>query len=307
MQTNPYEILGVKETDSPAEIERVFNNYVKLLHPDRAHTVEARHLGMSNEEKLQYMQILRDAYNRLMNVKRETKYPDYVKQYTIDKSLGINMAPDLKGIKYEFDNELFNKVFAEGLDRDKKAGIVDAYSRGYEDFDKGRNFNSTEKVAPPSYTDTIDVSKSKVFTNTDNRIIEFAPNIFDNGTEYQELGLTSVSNFSITTTGKTALGGSDLMAVYGQNYEPWEKVAMRDAKLQEKFSDLENVQKKMARLEGERGGIYDIPLDYNMLESERARNFALAQQEKIRMANKTYRDEYYNELNKGRLDDIRQI
>jgi curved DNA-binding protein CbpA len=81
MQTNPYEILGVKETDSPAEIERVFNNYIKLLHPDRAHTVEARHLGMSNEEKLQYMQILRDAYNRLMNVKRETKYPDYVKQY----------------------------------------------------------------------------------------------------------------------------------------------------------------------------------------------------------------------------------
>lgn len=300
MQTNPYEILGVKQSDSVEYIESVYNNYMRLLHPDRAHTKESRKLGMTQEEKVKYMQIIRSAYSTILSTKKETKYPDYTKQYTIDNDVRINVAKELKG---EFNRENFNAAFDNASQRDKKAGIIDAYSRGYEEFDKGKNYNSVGTLALPSYTDVEDVTKSRVYKNKDDRLIEYSPDIFDMGTGYQELGLTNVSNFSITTTGKTGLGGCDLMAVYGQNLEPWEQVAMRDPKLSVKFLDTEDVHKKMSKMESERGSVYDLPLDYKMLEAEKARNFALEQQEKIRMANTEYRDEYYNEINRGRLTD----
>ena len=310
MDNNPYEILGVSEFDSLEHIESVYKKYLLLLHADKAHTQEAKNLSMGQEEKNQYLQLIRGAYTRIVSSRKETKYPDYKIDYTIDQDTRINID---KSFLEELDdgegfNEKFNRKFKEGLERDKKAGVVDAFGRGYGEFDFGKKFSDEGKITMPTYNREIDVESSKIFHRPDmkdNRLVEYLPesSFGTTGMDYQELGLTNVSDFSMTTSGKGALGGTDLMSVYGNNYEPWEKTIMRDPKLSAKFIDETNVSQRMAQMEEDRGNIYDLPIDQNIMEAERTRNFAMEQQEKIRMANKNFRDEYYNELNKGRLTD----
>jgi hypothetical protein len=231
-------------------------------------------------------------------------------EYTIDQDTRINMDKAFMGTDSgDSFNEKFNRKFNEGLERDKKAGVVDAFGRGYGEFDTGKKFSDEGKLSMPTYSADIDVEPSKIFHRPDmkdNRLVEYLPEsgAFGNiGMDYQELGLTNVTDFSMTTTGKGSIGGTDLMSVYGNNYEPWEKTIMRDPRLSAKFNDETNINQKMAQMEADRGGIYDLPIDHKMMEAERARNFAMEQQEKMRMANKNFRDEYYNELNKGRLQD----
>lgn len=307
---NPYDVLGVKENDSLEHIEHVYKQFMRLLHPDKAHTQEAKNLKMGKEEKLQYLQLIRTAYNSIVSAKRETKYPDYKMEYSIDQESRINMHNGLNEEDAKnFNNHKFNKIFNDGLERDKKAGMTDAFGRGYGEFDMGKKFTDEGKITMPAYSGDIDVEASKIFHRPnakDNRIVEYLPessSFVNTGMDYQELGLTNVSDFSMITTGKGSLGGTDLMSVYGQNYEPWEKTVMRDPKLSAKFTDEGNVSQRMVQMESERGGIYDLPIDHQMMEAERVRNFAQEQQEKIRMVQKNYRDEYYNELNKGRLND----
>jgi curved DNA-binding protein CbpA len=308
MQSNPYEILGVKETDTLEHIEHVYKQFMKLLHPDKANTQEARNLKMGQDEKSEYLILIRNAYNTIISVRRETKYPDYKMEYKVDQESRINVDKSFMeddGVDFK---EKFNKKFNQGLERDKKAGIVDAFGRGYGDFDTGKKYSDEGKVAMPAYSPDIDVEASKIFHRPnakDNRLVEYLPDSgFGNlGMDYQELGLTNVSDFSMTLSGKGGIGGADLMSVYGNNYEPWEQTVMRDPKLSAKFTDEGDVRQRMAQMEADRGGIYDLPIDHAMMEAERARNFTHEQQEKMRMANKSYRDEYYNELNKGRLND----
>jgi len=305
---NPYEILGIKESDTLEHIEHVYKSFMRLLHPDKANTQESRKLKMSAEEKSEYLILIRNAYNSIISSRRETKYPDYKMDYEIDQESRINMDKTFMendGVDFK---EKFNKKFNEGLERDKKAGITDAFGRGYGDFDAGKVFSDQGKVSMPSYSHEIDVEASKIFhrPNTkDNRLVEYLPDAgFGTiGMDYQELGLVNVSDFSMTVSGKNGLGGTDLMSVYGNNYEPWENTIMRDPKLAAKYTDETDIKEKMIQMKSERNNIYDLPVDKNMLEAERARNFAFEQQEKLRMANKSFRDEYYNELNKGRLND----
>lgn len=309
MQANPYQILGVSETDTLEHIEHVYKEFMKLLHPDKANTQQSRNLKMGQEEKSEYLMLIRNAYKTIISARKETKYPDYKVEYSVDEDARINIDKSLMEDDGADFNNKFNRVFNEGLERDKKAGIVDAFGRGYGEFDKGKKFSDEGKITMPSYSPDMDVEASKIFQRPnmkDNRLVEYLPEgsgFGSIGMDYQELGLTNVTDFSMTTTGKGGLGGTDLMSVYGNNYEPWEKTVMRDPKLAAKFSDEGNVNQRMAMMEHDRGSIYDLPIDHKMMEAERARNFALEQQEKMRMANKNYRDEYYNELNKGRLND----
>jgi len=313
MNINPYEVLGVSEKDSLEHIENVYKNFLLVLHPDKANTPEARSLNMRQEDKLQYLQLVRTAYNTITTARRETKYPDYKIDYEINPDSKINMHGDFTAEDAkDFNSKKFNEEFNKSQERDKKAGITDAFGRGYGEFDTGKKFSDTGKLTMPTYSGDIDTEPSKVFHRPDmkdNRLIEYLPesNPFAAvGMEYQELGLANVSDFSMTTSGKGSLGGVDLMSAYGQNYEPWSKTVERDSKLSAKFKDEGNVTQRMAQLEVERGGIYNLPIDKKLMDAERARNFAAEQQEKMRMSQETHRDEYYTELNKGRLKDILQ-
>jgi len=309
MQTNPYEVLGVSESDSLAHIEHVYKSFMKLLHPDKAHTAEAKSLNMGKEEKLQYLQLIRKAYTSIVDARKETKYPDYKMEYQIDQDAKINLHQGMtEDDAKNFNREKFNNLFNQGQDRDKKAGMTDPFGRGYGEFDLGKKFSDEGKVTMPSYSHDVPIETPKVFHHPDmkdNRLVEYLPEsagFVSAGLPYQELGLSNVSDFSMTTMGKGSLGGSDLMSVYGQNYEPWEHTVKRDPKLYAKFTDESNLSSRMASLEKDRGGIYDLPLDHRMLQAEIDRNMALESKEKIRNMNKSQRDNYYDNLNQGRLN-----
>lgn len=310
MQTNPYEVLGVSEKDSLEHIDNVYKSFMRLLHPDKAHSSEAKSLNMGKEEKLQYMQLIRKAYIDIMEVRKETKYPDYKMDYQIDQESKINLHNGLtEDDAKNFNTSKFNNIFNLGLERDKKAGVYDPFGRGYGEFDVGKKFSDEGTIVMPTYNHDVPIETPKVFHRPDmkdNRLVEYIPEsaaFANTGMDYQELGLTNISDFSMITSGKGSINGTDLMSVYGQNYEPWEHTVKRDSKLYAKFTDESNLNSRMAKIEQDRGGIYDLPLDQKMIQAESTRNFAMEQQEKIRNMNKQKRDEYYNELNKGRLNN----
>lgn len=307
---SPYEVLGVNEKDSLEHIEYVYQQFMKSLHPDRANTKEARQLNMSEKDKNVYLQMIRTAYNTIMSNKRETKYPDYNMDYKIEQESRINMHDGLtKEDAKNFNNTKFNSLFEQTLERDKKAGMTDPFGRGYGEFDVGKKFTDNKQISMPSYSGDIDVMESKNFHKSDNRLAEYLPesSVYSDLRDFQELGISNVSDFSVTVPGKGSFGGTDLMTVYGQNLEPWEKVIMRDPKYSAKFNDETDISRKMNQLETDRGSIYDLPMDHKLMEAEKMRNFASEQQEKMRMSNKNYRDEYFNELNKGRLKDTSNL
>ena len=65
---NPYEILGVNESDSMSTISQVYKQYVKLFHPDN------KTLKISDDEKMNYMQNIKDAYKALLEGKAVGRY-----------------------------------------------------------------------------------------------------------------------------------------------------------------------------------------------------------------------------------------
>lgn len=310
MQNNPYEILGVRESDSLAQINKVYKDFMRILHPDKIHTQEAKSLNMSPEEKFRYLQLIRKAYKQIVEFRKEQNYPDYNIEYEIQEDVKINIKHSglTEDDAKNFSSNKFNQHFNQAMERDRKAGMNDPFSRGYNEFSEGKNFDSSGKISMPSYSPDISVEPSKTFARPnmkDNRLVEYLPQAasFSNtgGLHHQELGLTTIQDFSIAPTGKCGIIGSDLNSVYGQNYENWEETVKRDAQLSAKYNDSVDVNKRLANFKSDRGNIYNLPLDQNMLRAELDRNSMLANQDKMRQMQQNKRDAYYNELNKGRL------
>lgn len=301
--------MGVKETDSIEHIDKVYTNFMMILHPDRENTQGAKALNMSREEKMQFMQLIRESYKSIIELKNKQKaYPDYEVNYDIeDVRIGLNNT-QLNNINLDpnnFNSNNFNKAFQNSIERDMKSGMVDAYQRGYNNFDS-RDYNDTSKVSMPSRAE-IPVEKPKEFKRPemkDNRLVEYVPQFISlgkTGINYEELGLSNISDFSTTTTGKGKLAGTDLMSVYGSNYEYWEETVKRDSNLYNKYNDSTNVGTKMQQYKGSRENIYKEPIDQRMLAAEAEQNRIQMQQEKLRRLNQSKRDEYYNEINRGML------
>lgn len=311
MQNNPYKILGVRESDSLEEINRVYKQFMMILHPDKANTPEARSLNMSHEEKLQYLQMIRKAWKDILQVRQEQNYPDYNVNYEISQEMRIN--PKTSGLTVNdarnFNQNKFNQRFSDSVNRERKAGMSDPFNRGYGDFDVGKDYTREGTVTMPSYSADVPVETPKVFARPDmkdNRLVEYIPDsapLFGTSLNHQELGITSVSDFSMTISGKGSISGTDLMSVYGQNYENWEDTVSRDPILNAKFNDGSDVSKRLTQMESSRGNVYNLPIDQKMLRAEMNHNTFLNSQEKIRQQNLNKRDEYFNELNRGKLNN----
>jgi curved DNA-binding protein CbpA len=314
MQNNPYDILGVKESDSLDSINIVYKDFMMLLHPDKSNTKEARSLDMSTEEKFQYLQLIRKAYKSILGVRKEMNYPDYNLKYEVEEDVRINIGTG--STKHNLTREdanrtdmnKFNTVFSESQKRDKKSGMEDPYSRGYEKF-SGKDFNREGKITAQSYANNIPIetpSSFRVPDMKDNRLMEYIPESAELSSisiGHQELGITSVSNFSMTTSGKGSLAGTDLDSVYGQNFENWEDTIKRDTSMSSRFSDTGDITKRMSQMETSRGGIYDLPMDKKMIRAELDRNNILSGQEKMKIRSQNKRDDYYNGLNVGRINN----
>lgn len=293
MQKNPYDILGVRENDSLQHINKVYKDLMLLLHPDKANTS----LDMSIDEKITFMNLIRKAYKDI--IKKESDYPDYNLDYKVDENVKIT-KPDT------FNEAKFNEIFFQAAIDDKKAGMEDPFTRGYDEFSKDKNFGRSDKVTASSYT-SIPTKTPTLFVRPemkDNRIVEYLPEaipLSNSNVSHQELGLTNISDFSMSTSGKGGLHGSDLNAVYGQNLEYWEDTVKRDAVLSAKFSDTISVNKKFTGLEAERGHIYDLPIDQNILKAENEHNKSISDTIQQRKSRLNTRDDYYNSLNRGQI------
>jgi DnaJ-class molecular chaperone len=306
---NPYDVLGVSEKDSLEHIETVYKGFMKLLHPDKSNTPEAKRLGMSHDEKMRYLNIIVESYKTIKESYKERIYPDTNRTYRIDQAHTINFNNGLtEEDASNFNEHKFNMLFDNSLKRDSEAGMTDPFRKGYEDFNLGRDFSKNTKVTAQSYSQDISVENSK---NTkgpkmkDNRLIEYVPDstVFSNSSNnYQELGITSVSDFSTTIQGKGTIHGTDLMTAYGQNLEPWQTTVQRDAELYSKFNDQSDIVAKSNNLKSDRANIYNLPLDQNMIDKENRHLEKLKKQENKRVLSMKTRDEYYNSLNQGRLE-----
>jgi len=309
---NPYDALGVKESDSLEQINHVYKDLMKVLHPDRANTAEYKAINMSPEERFKYLELIRKSYKQIMNIRQERNYPDYKQDYAIDEDMRINlnhtgMSQGDVNFASDANQSKFNMQFDAAQKRDLKAGMDDPNSRGYGEFASGKDFNQTGSVSMPGYSHDISVETPKTFARPDmkdNRIVSYIPEsvgLSSTGLGHQELGLTSISDFGMTISGKGSIVGSDLNSVYGQNFENWETTVARDAKLSARFSNDTDVSKRLANLESTRGGIYDVPLDQKMMRAEMDRNALLASQERMKRGAMDKRATYYNDLNKGRI------
>jgi DnaJ-class molecular chaperone len=309
---NPYEILGCKDTDSIDHIETVYKGYVKLLHPDKANTPESKRLGMSRDEKIQYLNLVIGAFKTIKSVHKNNEYPDYNMVYNVgqDNTIKLNNKLTKEDAK-NFSNSKFNDIFSESLQKDKESGMQDPYSRGYNNFDQGKDFseNNNGKIGMQTYSGDISVVESKNVRKhkmKDNRLKEYVPSttVFSGSSEnYQELGLTDISDFSMTIEGKGSINGTDLMSVYGKNLEPWEVTFKRDSNAFSKFTDNQDVKTKAAQIQTDRGDIYNQPIDRKMLDKEKRYVERQDRKELSRKTNLNIRDEYYNNLNMGRLGD----
>lgn len=294
---NPYEILGVKPTDSITEIKRVYHKYLMLLHPDK------RTIGMTESEQTRYLQEIKQAYQRIIAERKESNYPDYNINYNLEDGLKIHGNLDPKN----FNPDKFNTAFEKVSEHARKSG-VDPFAKGYEQFSSGKNYNQSGTVTAPTYT-TSDISVETrhefIERDTENgQLIAYRPetvDLYGSGLQYEELGLTQVENFSTSTSGKGSIVGSDLQQVYGKNYEFWENAVKKDEKLKKQFNNSDSIQDRFSHVESSREDIYKQPIDQRLVEQENSFMKQLKEQESARIAAQRRQDQYYTDLNMGRL------
>jgi hypothetical protein len=116
-----------------------------------------------------------------------------------------------------------------------------------------------------------------------------------NSTGYSDLGLTNVSDFSVTNrNGKSGLCCADLLHVYGTNNEYWEDSVMRDPELARKYTDTTAVDKKMNMYMAERKSFDPKEQDPFVLQQimEDERNEKMM--EKLRIQQLTKMTNYYD-------------
>jgi curved DNA-binding protein CbpA len=305
---NPYKILGVKENDSIEYIESAYRNLIKTLHPDK----NPVNLGMTKQEQIKQFNMIKYAYKTIKDIKTkitDKKYPDYNMNYHVNTDYVINFNNGLtKDDADNFNSLKFNQAYDHGVVRDNNAGIMNPYSRGYSEFDSGKDYTNTGNISSiPSYTGDISVENSKNVQRpdmkNDNKLITHLPqgcNSLDTCLVYEELGLTNVSNFSMSTS--SGLEGYDLMSVYGQNHEPWENTFKRDEKMYSKYTDSEDIFSKANKLQSNRANIYNEPIDKKLIKIEKRQNKIMIDNENLKREYLTKRDEYYDNLNMGRLN-----
>ncbi len=296
MSLDPYEILNVSKNDSLEHIEYIYRETIKLISRD---TVVGGY-KLTREEKNEMLQNYREAYRIIREIhKSNDKLPDYKMTYKIEGANVIAKETE------NFNKDKFNKLFEQNQLRDIKNGMGDPFKRGYGEFDK--DFNNTTTVTKSSYNPNMSTEESKNVIKPEmkgNRLMEYTPTVFDTGsTIYGELGIAEVSDFSTTISGKNSLGGTDLMSVYSKNFENWEATFKRDRNKYQLYEDNKVSDETINNLKMKRVDIYNEPLDVKMIAKEHTEKMKYELSESLRLKNLKKRDEYYNNLNMGRLTD----
>lgn len=307
---SPYDVLGVSKDNSIDEINAVYKRLVIMLHPDKQMTAEALKMGWSVEEKNQAFREVRKAYQTILKTRKESNFPDYNIDYFINEEFSQQNALDRMGMtqeeaRGEFNADRFNDNFKKEQSYHEHQGFNDPFSRGYNEFSTGKNFNSSDKITMPVRSD-IEVSKNPILSKPEmvnGKIVRYVPKdtasvgLAPTG-GFMELGVTVIDDFSMTMDCKGGICGSDLMSVYGQNNENWEDSVARDEKLYKKYNDQTRPEKKMNNLKNYRDQNATPKFDpriQKQIDEENAKN------EKMKSVRNSYlkqQDDYYENYSK---------
>ena len=254
-EISPYQILGVQENDSLAQITATYRTMIKMLHPDRGLTIEARRLGWTDDEKNLAFIAVQDAYKTIVNerkyIDKQNNMPDYNLEYDIESDYTNHVQQKID--PRNFDQSAFNQLFEIERQRDIEQGFEDPYNRGYEMFS---NVNTQEhdliRKGQGRQDIPVSVNQKRVPHKMDNgALVKYNylddQNCIKTGScPVMELGLTNINDFSVKIgSGSASLAGSDLMSVYGQDTEYWEDSVKKDQQLYNKYSDETRPEKKM--------------------------------------------------------------
>lgn len=303
---DPYKTLGVKNTDTLDTIHKVYKKYITALHPDKALTTEAKKLGWTVESKFEAFTEVKDAYEKILILRKESKCPDYNIDYYIDEELKTRLSTTFKQEDTRPENynkDKFNKNFEIEKKKHEENGFIDPFAKGYEGFGRTseedakailRGSGRAEVPIPKQYN----LEKPKL--TEEGRLVVAVPKetqafgLPTHNIPFSELGLTTVTNFSIKSTCKGGLCGTDLVSAYSNN-EYWEDSVKRDPDLYKKYTDTTDP----AKLISKRTEKVDFdPIIQQQINAEKEK------EEKMEELRRTYlkqQDLYYDRVSTGRI------
>jgi len=300
---SPYEILGIDSSSDMKTINETYKKLIKLLHPDKSLTLEAKRLGWTPEEKHEAFMLVQEAYKDILESRKYTdkqmNYPDIDIQY---ENMAKETVLGFEDIIDNFNNESFNSKYDIKRKQDAENGFDDPYQRGYDMFNSSSSEAERERIRKGGSRQDIEVLKNP----------EQIPRKLNNGAlvnyDYfadqncltlgkcpvSELGLTKINDFSITITNNAGISlyGTDLMEVYGQNNETWEESVKRDPKLYQTYNDTTDISRKMNQYKS--GRDVTIAIDDPIIKQEELRNKQMIQKmEQARNQHLQKEYEYY--------------
>jgi curved DNA-binding protein CbpA len=316
---DPYLILGVTNNDSMAEITSEYKRLLRILHPDKHLTQEARKLGWSVEDKNIAFQKVQKAYKKITlerkYIENTHDYPDVYHGYDINSDYTINNDTLLD--PNNFNQASFNKFFDEKRKKAEIDGLKDPFSIGYNSF--GRNQDEYQSIKNGQGRPDISVEKTPKLSVPEmhngrlvcrdpykcaEEIVAVGKTIGGALSGY-ELGVSNISDFSTTCkarSGKDSLICADLMSVYGNNNEYWADSVARDKELFNKFNDDTRVEKKMNSYLGQRDTFDPKSIDENTQYQLFKEQEKMKQEERMRAAYLSRTDKYYTNNSRIKFD-----
>lgn len=310
MSRSPYDVLGVNPTDTFENITQSYNTLVKILHPDKS---DGRFV-MSREEQTRAYNEVREAYKKIRELNKINKrnFNKFDKEYKVGNDFKINSV--FSSSDGDISPEKFNQAFEEHLSSiDKSDAVSDPSKRGYAEFSSSRYASSGPIRAVPVYSGSVDISEKEKMEFNEQRKqrsrLDLAVRLPDElGFELgpscafsncQELGVTNIADFSMRTTGKASICGTDLMSAFADT-ECWEQIASRNPDAISKFTSTEEVGSMASKMRSARETVKVDPEIDRLLK---AKSIIEKTTDAARMNAQKIRDDYYNDLNAARLSN----
>jgi len=192
IMSTPYQILDLKEDSSYRDIKIRYRTLCMVLHPDKNVKVGVSYYDdMSKREKCILFDKVTKAFNTLRTQKKKEKLmPLEDIEYNIDE-------------EYRQTEEVDKKKFDKNFEEYKKY-YDNPYDTGYSEFN-----NKAKDIEYKNDT-------SRKFKKPNKKSTKSSITISDSGSNsnFYELGITNVSDFSFSSSSKNGLSGYDLGSSY---------------------------------------------------------------------------------------------
>ena len=322
---DPYKVIGVKNNDTLDTIHVAYKKLIMVLHPDKSLSAEAKKMGWSINDKNEAFKSVKDAYDQILILRKESDCPDYNIDYYINEELKIKLRDnDFSNYKQagsvvgpapsgsDFSSDKFNKTFELDKKAHEENGYIDPFSRGYDSFGRTSEAEAQSIMRSGSRPD-IPVPKSKdqykfdePELNNEGHLITHVPKetskfgLPTHNIPYTELGLTTVTDYSVKSIYKGGLYGTDLQSAYGTNNEYWEDInKKKDSDLFNKYNNKTGLDELMNKIKNERVDKYDFdPVLQEQLDRETEQERKL---EEIRHQHQEQQDLYFDKMAVGRI------